>query len=130
MQQKLQSASDQSPEHLDRFLAAYRLLDQPHDHHQYSAADTSGGDLTNDRADIKASRRSAGSPRSATEQRTDDLGPDAATDNPGDRVADCAEVVLLQQRAGDVAADAACYESDNQTDDATPHFDFLPQLRF
>jgi hypothetical protein len=124
------NAGDQLRERSDRFLAAHRLLDQPHDHHQYSAADPSGGYLTNDRANIKASRPSARSRCSATQQRTDYLSPDAASDNSGDRIADGAEVVLLQQRAGDVAADATGYKLDNQTDDATPHFDFLPRLRF
>jgi hypothetical protein len=62
-------------------LAAHRLLDQPHDHHQHAAAGPSGGDLADDRADIEASR-SGGDSCSVADQRADDLRPGPAATTP------------------------------------------------
>jgi len=111
-----------TPDCLGGLSTAHGLFDQSHDHHQDAAADPAGSDLTDNRADIKATSPRSGSFRSATEERTDDLRPDAAADNPGDRIADGAEILLLQRRAGNVAAYSARDQLDDQTDDSAPHY--------
>jgi hypothetical protein len=62
------------------------LLDQPYDHHQNAPAYTAGSDLTDNRADIKASASSHIC--SAAEELTYDLCAHAATDDAGNRIAD------------------------------------------
>src|SRR6516164_8761574 len=86
-------------------LAAHGLFDQTYDHHQDAAADAAGNDLTDNRADIEAACRRFGT-RSAAQQRADDLSSHTTTDHAGNRVADRPEVILLECRAGDVAADS------------------------
>ena len=71
---------------LGGLLSAHGLLDQPYDHHQDTPAYTAGSDLTDNRADIKAS--ASRHIRSAGEELTYDLCSHAATDDACDRVAD------------------------------------------
>jgi hypothetical protein len=94
-------------------LTAHSLFDQPNDRHQNAAADPAGSDLTDNRSNIEITRPNSSSSGTAAEERTDDLRPDAAADDPGDSVADGSQVILLQRRAGDVAANASCDELDN-----------------
>ena len=56
---------------LGGLLSAHGLLDQPYDHHQDTPAYTAGSDLTDNRADIKAS--TSRHIRSAAEELTYDL---------------------------------------------------------
>lgn len=77
-------------------MAANRLLDQPHDHHQHATPDPSGGDLANNRTDIEGYRSSGGARRGAADKRTDNLRPDAPADYSDDRVTDGPEVVSLE----------------------------------
>ena len=69
---------------------------QPDDHHQDSAPHSTGRYPADDGADIETA---AGGGCPTADKRTDDLRADAATDHTGNRVADNAEVELLQQRA-------------------------------
>src|SRR5712692_10190217 len=97
-----------SPSCSGGLLAAHGLLYQPDDDHQDAAADTAGSDLTDDRADIQAAGSSHRSSLSAaTHQRAYDLCSDPAADHADNRVADGSEVILLQCRAGNVAAHGA-----------------------
>src|SRR5215472_6854420 len=60
------------------------------------------------------------------EQCPDDLRAHTAANDPRDRIADSAQIILLQRRAGDVSAHRTRDQLDDQPDDSTPHCWLLP----
>src|SRR5262249_30069854 len=79
----------------DGALLAHHVLEHPDDDHQDRAADAAARHLTEHCAPIGR----AGGLRERRHQCLQDLAANAAADDPGDRVAERAEAVVLQSRA-------------------------------
>src|SRR5262245_61750269 len=87
-----------------RLLARHHALHQPGDDREDRAAGTTADDLAEERPDIEA----AGAAGRRCDRRNKGLQQLPATDaahGAGDGVADAAEIVVLQRRAGGIATD-------------------------
>jgi hypothetical protein len=89
-------------------LIRHDIFDDTDDRKQNTAADTARGHLSNDRADIKASRRST-----TCAQHPKNLTAYSTPDNPGKRIAKRSKVQIFQDAASNIATNSACNQTNN-----------------
>jgi len=89
------------------------ILDGADDRRENSTRNAATGHLTDDAADI---RRRGGIGEQGN-QHSEDLSPDAAADRTRDGISDCTEIDILGRSRGNISADGAADELDDQIDE-------------
>src|SRR5262245_35009902 len=93
-------------------LPAHHVLDHADDDHDDDPANPAACDVAKYRA-----HAAGGCRRSSAHHRVENLAADSAADDAGNRIAECTEAVLLEQRAADVASYRAGNELHDQAYD-------------
>src|SRR5262245_26434257 len=99
-----------------RLFARHHALHQPGDDREDRTAGTAADDLAEERSDIEAAG-AAGRRCDRRNKGLQQLPASDAADGAGDGVADAAEIVVLQRRAGGIATDDSRDELNDQIDD-------------
>ena len=98
------------------------VLDGADDRGENGTGDTAAGDLADDAADIRRRSRI----RQQRDQHAEDLSTGAAADGARERVAERAEIDVLGRPRGDIAADGAADDLNEQVDEQSRHDAILP----
>src|SRR5262245_58466649 len=99
-----------------RLFTRHHALHQPGDDREDRAAGTAADDLAEERPDIETAA-AAGRRCDRRNKGLQQLPASDAADGAGDGVADAAEIVVLQRRAGGIATDDSRDELNDQIDD-------------